>query len=292
MKMCTKGWKVLIIIILSVLLTGMADAEAVQIYSTSDDGLSLAVIDSDTANGSFIGTMGITAMGLAFDNSDGTIYSIADSGLGPVGVARPTQQLAIIDPLTGLMTRVGQPMWNWVEVYAAVPAIEVGIDGYVYAGGIDGTFYNIDRYTGETTLIGTNSVQLVMDYAFDSQGTLWAVGGVNNDIYTIDLATGDANYEMRVSGVTSEGSGIMGIMFDENDVLYATNLASFPDAHLYTIDLNAGTAFDLGALNLDQPHGGDIYLPTAVVPEPISSTLFVVGAATLGFRRFRKSKVQ
>lgn len=26
-----------------------------------------------------------------------------------------------------------------------------------------------------------------------------------------------------------------------------------------------------------------------VVPEPISSTLFLVGAATLGFRRFRKT---
>ena len=29
-----------------------------------------------------------------------------------------------------------------------------------------------------------------------------------------------------------------------------------------------------------------------VVPEPISSTLFLIGGATLGFRRFRKSKVQ
>jgi len=29
---------------------------------------------------------------------------------------------------------------------------------------------------------------------------------------------------------------------------------------------------------------------TTVVPEPISSTLFIVGAATLGFRRFKKNK--
>ena len=29
-------------------------------------------------------------------------------------------------------------------------------------------------------------------------------------------------------------------------------------------------------------------LQVSVAPEPISSTLFVIGAATMGFRRFRK----
>ncbi|UCD35806.1 MAG: PEP-CTERM sorting domain-containing protein, partial [Nitrospiraceae bacterium] len=34
----------------------------------------------------------------------------------------------------------------------------------------------------------------------------------------------------------------------------------------------------------------NIHVTTTVVPEPISSTLFLVGAATLGYRRFRKKR--
>ena len=35
---------------------------------------------------------------------------------------------------------------------------------------------------------------------------------------------------------------------------------------------------------------GDVAFASVIAPEPISSTLFIVGAATLGFRRFRKQR--
>ena len=61
----------------------------------------------------------------------------------------------------------------------------------------------------------------------------------------------------------------MGIMFDKNDVMYATNMADFPDAHLYQVDIGTGIATDLGALNLSFPHGGGIYIPIdTCVPPP------------------------
>jgi subtilase family serine protease len=260
----------LIITIISALFFVVGHAEAVQLYTTCDDGLSIAFMDPTTATGTKIGSMGVFAMGLTIDNSDGSFYTIADSGLaqGDIGVPRPTQQLALLDPLTGIATRVGQPMWNWIEVYAAVPALEVGNDGFVYAGGVDGRFYRINKTTGETTLLGTQSIMMVMDYAFDSQGTLWAVAGTQNDLYTIDISTGNATFVKRISGVTTIGSGIMGIMFDKYDVMYGTNIAAYPDAHLYLIDIAAGAATDLGALNLDQPHGGDVYLPDECIQPP------------------------
>ncbi|RJQ50864.1 MAG: hypothetical protein C4526_11220, partial [Nitrospiraceae bacterium] len=237
-----------------------------QIFCTTDDGLSLAAIDAASAASSVIGPFENVAMGLAIDNSDGTYYTIVDSGIN--GTSWNTQQLAVVDPVTGLTARIGEVLWNWIPVNAAVPAIEVGNDGYIYAGGTDGTFYRINKTTGEPVLISNQSVNLVMDYAFDSQGTLWAIAGTRNDLYTIDLSTGIATYINRISGITVIGSGIMGIMFDKNDVMYATNMAAYPDAHLYTIDINSGIASDMGALNLDWPHGGDIYLPRECIQPP------------------------
>ncbi len=282
----TKILSIAIIIIISMLLTGKGYSSTNFIYATDDDGYSLVSINQETSTSSSIGNMGEEAMGIAIDNNDGTIYTIVDSGIG-LG-PRPTEQLASIDPVTGTATRIGAPMWDWMEVNAGVPALEIANDGILYAGGIDGTFYSFDTTTGEPTLIRSDSIPMVMDYAFDSFGTLWAVAGTKNEFYTVDTATGNATFEFQATGVETNGFGIMGIMFDENDVMYATNMAQQEYTYLYSIDTNSGAASNMGALDASWTHGGDIYIPAAVAPEPLSSTLFVAGSAVLGYRRFRK----
>ena len=80
----------------------------------------------------------------------------------------------------------------------------------------------------------------------------------------------------------------MGIMFDSNDTLYATEYFELPGggSPLYTIDTSTGVATLVSDTGIVNAHGGDIYL----VPEPISSILFITGGATLGIRRFWKKR--
>ena len=73
-----------------------------------------------------------------------------------------------------------------------------------------------------------------------------------------------------------------------NEALYANNcnFGSGSSLDLNGINLYCNNIFDEGAtINYN---GGQLIQATTVVPEPISSTLFIVGGATLGFRHYRK----
>jgi hypothetical protein len=283
MKKVTQLANVLLLMIFTLLLCNVNPANAVLIYASANHGVNSITIDSETGSETMIGSMGTEGMGIAIDNSDGTVYTIANSALG---APRTTQQLATVDPTTGAATFVGNPFADSLGVtpIGAIPALEIANNGTLYAGGVDSTFYSINTNTGDTTLIGSNSIYLVMDYAFDSLGTLWAAAGTKNELYTIDLATGNYTFEMTVTGIDTVGAGIMGIMFDENDVLYATNFADTPNTHLYSVDLGTAAATLVGDIGIDSPHGGDIYI--AAVPEPSSLFLMLGGLAGIfGIRR-------
>ena len=76
---------------------------------------------------------------------------------------------------------------------------------------------------------------------------------------------------------------------------------NFGDCPSYTVLLDLQLSMDLGdsifwtALRLDNVNTGgrwitlnDGNMSISIVPEPVSSTLFIVGSAILGFRRFKK----
>ncbi len=64
------------------------------------------------------------------------------------------------------------------------------------------------------------------------------------------------------------------------------------DYYYYNDPIATGGDTGMFKFKIDNPDG-TIYtlaVTPSVVPEPISSTLFVIGGATLGFRRFRKKR--
>jgi hypothetical protein len=106
------------------------------------------------------------------------------------------------------------------------------------------------------SLIGDTGIDRIMDFAFDSAGTMWATTG--NELYTIDTATAASQHAASISGVETAtndpNAEIMGIMFDENDVLYAT--AFIESAPLFTIDIVTGQTTVDAKPGLSFPHGG------------------------------------
>ena len=103
-----------------------------------------------------------------------------------------------------------------------------------------------------------------------------------------DVIFGARRPEVTAYGAIGRGVEIMGIMFDEHDMLYGTAFLSEPDPNpyespLFTIDTTTGFASVVGQTGFRLPHGGD-YL----VPEPSSATLLSLGTLALLLLRKRQ----
>lgn len=95
-----------------------------------------------------------------------------------------------------------------------------------------------------------------MDFAFDSSGTMWATTA--NELYTIDTTIGVSQHIASITGVDMATNDpdveIMGIMFDEHDILYAT--AFIEGSPLFKTDTTTGVAMVVAKPGLSFPHGG------------------------------------
>ena len=245
--------------LLSILFLVQA-ALAGNIYTSHSRHKRLGVLDTVTGTFTDVGSFElpesvlIPAMAVGID---GTLYGLANRRGTPSGLS----QLVVIDRATAQVTPVGFP--NTITLMA----FDIGPDGTAYVGGFnapaggwigDPNLYRIDTTTGELTLIGETGVDKLMDFAFDSSGTMW--GTVADELYVIDTSTGAAEYAVTITGVdtvmTDPAAKIHGIMFDENDVLYATAVSFIESSPLFIIDTVTGQATVAAQLEMSIPHGG------------------------------------
>ena len=254
-------------------------AQADVFFSTFGDGAGLATVDQSTAASVPIGFSGFPGTYAAAFAPNGTLYTI-------VNWATNANQLATFNTTTGAATPVGAPFG-----VPSMLALEVSNSGTIYGGswGTTNNFFSINPTTGAPTVIGSTGMDFMMDFSFDSQGTLWAVNNAaGNDLWTIDLTTGVATH---VTSITGADGLIMGIMFDANDVLYATTYIN--SSSLFTVDTTTGVATLVGNTGLFFAHGGDFQLAVAAVPEPLSLAVWTVvgllGSGAIAGRRRRVS---
>jgi hypothetical protein len=284
---------------LAVLLGSSTPLQAGTYFYETNGGNQLIRIDTATGAYTTVGALGYSnTWASAFDDQTGTYYAF-------VPVSGGCQAATV--GFNGAATPFG-------SLYVGAPcpmAIEIGNSGpltfYMASDFGAGSFLvslNLAQIASGTypTWIGTMGFPSVMDLAFDSQGTLYAVaspGGAPDpypaysDIYKVSTSNGQ-----WISTTRIWVPGLKGLAFDASDTLYATSVRA-PGHPLYTINLANGTATEIGPTGAGFPQGGDIdltgnaYRFGGEIPEPgawltVSSGLLAVLAIRRRARRDRR----
>jgi hypothetical protein len=184
----------------------------------------------------------------------GTLLSMCGNLFG-------NQQLASIDPKTGLANLFGEPISG-----LAVMAMSFAPNGILYAVGDcnpDPNFvnctpgsdpnynslYTVNEATGAFTRVGsTGAPQYFMDLAFDRDGNMFGVTTTLSPslvpaiLYRIDPATGAATKIVNLVGSNS----VMGLAFGRDGKLYATDFTG--NSGLYLVDPKTGFETSIAAL--------------------------------------------
>jgi len=193
-------------------------------------------IDPETGAGRLRAELVDPVGAIAFDTNTGTLYGIHVS----------TNQLAVVDPDTGVTTDVG-PLGGFAEPVGALAFDPAGNQFYLTfeASGIDPVF-TFHAGTSTLTQIGPTGFFDVQGLALDRDtGMLYAIERDAGQILTLDRVSGAGTVIGR-SGLGSAAA----LAFDAE----TGALCGIDDHldHLFRFDVQTGAATGIGALGFDE----------------------------------------
>jgi outer membrane protein assembly factor BamB len=209
-------------------LTVQAQEAGQQLYGLTYFGNQLFSVDPTMGDGSLVGTFSTPVSGYGIASRYGRLYTFNPN----------TQEIVEIDPATGAL---GNSIGIGVTNLQGEGDLAFRNDGVGFLasalhadGSIANDLYTFDVISGTAQRVATTS-GAVDAMAFDSDGTLYALGQDDTNLYTLNPNTGVLTTVGPLGVALS--SPFAGMTFGPDGILYAAI-----NDQLYTIDKNTGAA--------------------------------------------------
>jgi hypothetical protein len=247
-----------------------------------EDFLSGQLYDMNTATGAATNPRGSGATslaGIAFAPS-GTLFGLTTFG------GAPANSLVTINPTTGIATLVGATgLTAIIEGDLAFDPITGFLYGLYDVVGPNYDLFRINPATGAATTIG--AIANVSDFsamAFNAAGVLFVVNNGDGKLLTVNTATAAILSTVNLS--PNPGGEVAGLAIDPSTGVFYYANGYAVTSNLYTLDTSTGVLTLIGPAGQTNFLAGLAFTP---VPEPATTTLFVLGASVVGLLRRRRS---
>ncbi|MEP6699195.1 MAG: hypothetical protein ABJB09_05635 [Verrucomicrobiota bacterium] len=223
-------------------------------------GNQLVTVDPATGSATVVGSIGQTVNGYGIAARNGRLFTF-DPNINKIREISRVSGRVLRDINIGVTGLLGEGDLAF-RPDDGVGFLTSALDGASPPLTPTNDFYTFNIDTGTSVRLGTTGVSIDA-LAFDSSGTLYAIGQGDATLYTINQSNGVAT-EVGSLGIF-QGSPIGAMAFGPNDILYAS-----VDDRLYRINKSTGAATPVSQTVLDF----DV--------SSVSGLTFAPGAATLG----------
>lgn len=177
--------------------------------------------------------------------------------------------------------------------------------GNIYIADHNGYIFGLNEDTLALTNLGriphpTSAWSMPQDIIVAEDGDL-IVATIRGKIYRMDPLTGNSDLlfnDTNEGDVVPSGSAFDSLAWIDSGSFAVVNHSSSGDVFAFDYDLLSGTITGVNTIYDDgEVYGGNLHIPLGVerypvVPEPLSSTLFVTGIFSLGVFRKIKNKLK